>query len=200
MSKIIAMECAERDMSVNPRKLRASGRIPATVYSKNEASLSIDVDGREFKRVYHRDTPSIFTLKVAQEECRAVVKNVQQDPVSFEVQNIEFLKLTEGQELTLSVPVVLVNEAPATKKGGLLLQYLNEIDISCLPKNIPDSVKFDLSVIEDVDTSITVDQLTFPEGVSSATSGDALVLKVSAPSASAAEETEGAEATASAAE
>ena len=183
-ANIPVVEYKIRDMSVNPRKLRSEGSIPATVYAKGEASMSVAICKREFSKLYKNTSTHFVTLKDGSNSFGAVVKNVQDDPISSEIMNVEFLKADKGSKISLTVAIVTENTSIAVKNGGVLLQLLNEIEVEALPGTIPENIVADLSKLEEMESIMTVAQLNYPEGVVPKTSQDAPVFKVKAPKVS----------------
>lgn len=190
-TKIVNLEISERDMSINPRMLRRNGKIPATVYGRGLDSFSVEVDKKIFTHLYYTKKPHLVNLMSNDNKLSALLKNVHVDPRTSEVLNIEFLQVKDDEKVTLSIPLVLENESPAVKKGGILWQLLDEIEIECLPRNIPDKLVYDISRLEDLDISITLADLEYPEGVSPAMSPDKAILKISSPKAEVEEEKPG---------
>ena len=156
-TKIPDIKVADRDMSVNPRKLRREGRLPATVYGRKMEPVCIDLDKRSFTHLYNSQVLHLVTLEKNEEKLRALVKNIQVDPISNEILNIEFLRISEDEKVTLSVPLQLEGEAPAFKKGATMLQLMDTLEVQCLPRYIPDVLPVDMSSIEDVDVTPSPD-------------------------------------------
>jgi large subunit ribosomal protein L25 len=182
-SKSPTIEVRDRDFSVNPRRLRREGRLPATYYGKGSDPVSFDVDKKSFTYLYYSQNPNLILLDKQGEILSAMVKTVQIDPVSGDILNIEFLQIKEGQKVKLSLPLVLENESPAVKTGGVLLQLMNELEVECLPKNIPDAITFDISGLDEVGISITVGDIKYPEGVVPSLANDVPILNISSPKA-----------------
>ena len=180
-TKIPDIKVADRDMSVNPRKLRREGRLPATVYGRKMEPVCIDLDKRSFTHLYNSQVLHLVTLEKNEEKLRALVKNIQVDPISNEILNIEFLRISEDEKVTLSVPLQLEGEAPAFKKGATMLQLMDTLEVQCLPRYIPDVLPVDMSSIEDVDVTITVGDINYPEGIEPVLAKDTPVLRISPP-------------------
>ena len=181
MANIVSLNVSDRDTSINPRQLRREGKIPATVYGKGIDSYSIQLEKKLFTQLYNDKSLHLLSLNKNGEVFSVLLKNVQSDPLTREILNVEFLQVKEDQKVTLSIPLVLENESPAVKKGGILLQFINEIEIECLPKDIPSKIAFDISKIEDIDVNVTVGELEYPNGVIPTLSADIPVIKVSSP-------------------
>ena len=195
-TKIPKIEVKARDMSVNPRMLRREGRLPGTVYGNNMDPVSIDLDNKSFTYLYKTQTLHLASLEKDGNNLTVLVKNIQTDPISQEILNVEFLQVTKDHKVTLKVPIVLEGEAPAYKKGATLLQLLTNLDVSCLPSNIPEVIVFDMTTIEDVDVTISVNDFTYPEGVETTMADGTAVFRICSPKGTDAEGDEAEAATA----
>lgn len=191
-NKVPTIDIADRDFSMNPRALRRSGRIPATVYGRNLDSFSVDLDKKSFSNLYKSQLLGLVNLQKDGNLFNAIVKRVHIDPISTEIENIEFIKVREDQKVKMTLPLMLINESQAVKDGAVLLQLLSELEVECLPKNIPDRIQVDLSKLTEVGMTLNVGQMDYPEGVEPLTLKDTAIVSVSAPKAAAAEETAGA--------
>lgn len=191
MSTIIPeIQVTDRDKSVNPRMLRREGRLPATVYGGRVDSVSIDLDKKNFTYLYYSQFLNLVTLNKGNNKLRALVKNVHIDPISAELLNVEFMRVSDDEKLTLSVPILLEGEAPAFKKAATMLQLMDEVEVECLPQNIPSILIVDMTAVVDVDTTITVADIKYPEGVFTTLPPDTPVLRVSPPRGTAADSEE----------
>jgi large subunit ribosomal protein L25 len=199
-TKVPNIDIAERDKTKNPRMLRREGRIPATVYGKGTESFTVDLDKKLFTYLYINTNPNLVSLAMNGKTFSAIVKRVQVEPISMDILNVEFMQVKADEKVKLSVSLVLENESPAVKLGGVLLQLLNEIEIEALPHNIPDKIIFDISTITDIGVTVNVGDIKYPEGVKPVMSEDIPVLKVNAPTTDSRDETAVAEGAAPAAE
>ena len=173
----------KRDTSLNPRQVRAEGLVPATVYGSGMDSVSIQMDVKEFILAYRKDKNAIFELKVEKETHKAIVKHVQIDPVSDKVLNVEFQRIKSGQKVKVVVPLETFGDSAALKAGGILVSNISEVEVECLPSNIPSTIKVDLSKLENYEDSLTIQQIDFPEGVQPIGNTETITVKVAAPKA-----------------
>lgn len=186
MAKSTDLTVEKRDFSRNPRQLRAEGKVPATVYGHNFDSISIQLDLKTFIGAYKGDKTAILELKCDSNSYSTLVKNVQSNATTDEIYNIEFYQVKTGEKLKVSVPVVLVGESPAVKAGGILRSQHDEIEIECVPKNIPSSIKVDISGLVNLEDSITVGDVKYPEGITPVTASGTPIVKIIAPAGAAA--------------
>lgn len=185
---------SDRDMSVNPRMLRRNGRIPATIYGRGIDPVSIELDKKSFTHLYNTQTQHLVSLKNSGNATRALIKNVHQDPITFEILNVEFQQVTETEKVSLAVAVALEGDAPALKLGSSILQLLDEVSIECFPKDIPAKIVVDMTKCDQMEQTITVANLELPAGVAVTMSEDTVVVRISqAKDSSTEEEAEAAE-------
>lgn len=133
------------------RRLRASGRIPAVVYGAKKQAVAISVDPKQISRILHSESGhnTIFELKVGSESAKSMVVDWQYDPLSGKLLHIDLKRIAMDEKMRVKVPIMLVGEAPGVKQqGGLLDQVLREVEIECLPGDIPSHIDADVSHLE----------------------------------------------------
>lgn len=181
-------------------RLRKSGRIPAVVYG-HEKTHTISIDGREFSQKFKTISENtIITLKTTEGDHDVLVKDYQENLVKRQILHIDFYEIESGKVLRTHVPVHITGNAPGVREGGVLETGLHELEIECLPINIPEVYKVDVSGLA-IGMAIHVSDLTQLDGVRILNSQDQMVVTVSharAEAAPAAEE-EGEEAVVAAA-
>lgn len=148
-------------------RLRLEGRIPGVVYGKNMEPISVEVNQRELSRLLHAKTGerALITLKLEDGkpwEKPVLVKAVQHDPVDGHVVHVDFHAIVLTERLKVKVPLVLKGEPVGVKQdGGTLEHFLREVEVECLPTEIPASVEFDASGLK-VGETVHVRDLTPP--------------------------------------
>jgi large subunit ribosomal protein L25 len=186
------------------RRLRRTGKVPGIVYGGKKPAVSIEVD---HKALYHqlRDEKfhaSILTLALDGAKEEVLLRSVNMHPFKLEVQHIDFQRVSADEKIHMKVPLHFVNadKSPAIKEqGGLITHVLNEIEIRCLPANLPEFVEVDLSHLS-IGHSMHIRELKLPEGVEISLRGDEnpTVASAQIPKAAIAEEEEAAAAAAAA--
>ena len=178
------------------KKLRREGLVPGVVYGHKVNSQSIQVPMRELEHVYLRaGSISLIDLKIGGSDARKVfIHKVQRDPVTHHVRHVDFMEVNLREEITASVPLVLVGEAPAVEnKDGRLLQTLDHVQIRSLPLDLPQLIEVDMSGLAAVGDSIHVSDLKLPENVILLTSEEEMVAKITELAVAEVEEVEEAE-------
>ena len=135
------------------RRLRASGRIPAVLYgSKKEGKapegVPVAVDPKAVLRILHSDSGAntLINLKFDGSEARVMVKEYQLDPVSHHLLHADFYQLAMDKAIVVAVPIVVNGEPAGVKQQGGLLDFVTrEIEVECLPTDIPEHIDVDVT-------------------------------------------------------
>jgi large subunit ribosomal protein L25 len=133
------------------RRLRRSGRIPAVVYGARKAAVAISVDPKQISRILHSASGhnTIFDLNVNGESSKGMVVDWQYDPLTGKLLHIDLKRIAMDEKMRVFVPIHLVGEAPGVKvQGGIMDQVLREVEIECLPGDIPSHIDADVSHLE----------------------------------------------------
>ena len=152
------------------RRLRRAGRVPAVVYGGTEAAQAIELDMNTIllnlrKEAFHA---SVLTLDIEGKKESVLLRDNQMHPYKAIVLHVDFQRVDPNQKLHQKVPLHFINAdvAPGVKlSGGLVSHTMNELDVSCLPANLPAFIEVDLKDLK-VGQSIHVKDLTLPKGVS----------------------------------
>ena len=134
-------------------RLRASGKIPAVVYGSRQAGkapegVAVSVDPKALLRILHSESGAntLINLKVDGGEARVMVKEYQLDPVTHALLHADFYQLAMDKEITVTVPIVLKGEPRGVKvQGGVLDFVTRDIQVQCLPTDIPEHIDIDVS-------------------------------------------------------
>ncbi len=153
------------------RRLRREDKVPAIVYGADKEPVSVTlahnklVQAQEFEAFYSH----VLTLDIAGEKVDAIVKDMQRHPYKPKILHVDFLRVDASKAIHTTVPVHFINEetAPAIKtEGGHAEHHINEIDVACLPGNLPEFIEVDLTNVA-LGQTLHLSDVTFPEGVSS---------------------------------
>jgi large subunit ribosomal protein L25 len=169
-------------------KLRAEGRVPATIYGRKAAPQNLEVNAREFSDLLHHSVSEnlLVDLSVdsdARAQRLALVQDVQHHPLSGKVLHVDFHEISPDENVTVLVPVETTGEAAGVKTGGGVLEHiLHKVKVRCLPKHLPEQILVDVSSLE-IGKSIHLGELKAPEGVEILGDKHISVLAVAAPRA-----------------
>jgi large subunit ribosomal protein L25 len=166
------------------RKLRAAGRVPAVVYGHGEETRSLTVDAHELERLFaqiHKEN-TIINLKISGDraEIRALVREVQAHPFRGDILHVDFYQIHAGERITVEVPIVLTGTPEGVKLGGMLQHALDGLEVRCLPDQIPNEIRVDVSQLG-IGDSVHVGDLSVPEGVELLVDEERTVCSVIAP-------------------
>jgi len=180
-------ETRERAGKGASRALRREGRVPAVIYGGKEAPTTIHLEEKELVKQLGTGhfMNSIVEIKLGSEILRTLPKDVSLHPVTDRPEHVDFLRMTKGGKIGVSVPVVFINEdaSPGLKKGGVLNVVRHELELVCENDKIPGEIEIDVTGKE-VGDSIHISELTLPEGSESAiTDRDFTIATLVAPSA-----------------
>jgi len=130
------------------RRVRVSGKIPAVLYGAGKDAVSVSLDPRHVSRILHSQTGhnTIFDLALGGEQTKAMIVDWQYEPIKGALMHIDLKRIAMDKKLTVSVPIVLKGESAGVKQeGGILEQMLREVEIECLPADIPSAIEADIS-------------------------------------------------------
>jgi large subunit ribosomal protein L25 len=154
-------------------RLRRQGKIPAVVYGHTEP-LTVAVDAREFRTAFKRITENtIVELALPEGVHEVLVKDYQRDNMSGEILHLDFYEFERGKALRTRVPVRLTG----VKEGGILETLIHDLDIECLPRDLPESIVVDISDLA-LNHSVHVRDLPLAEGVRAINNPDQVVCVV----------------------
>src|SRR5271157_1169990 len=130
------------------RRVRAAGKVPAVVYGAGKDAAAVAVDPRQVLRILKSESGhnTIFDLALGNDRVKAMIVDWQFEPIKGHLLHVDLLRIAMDKKLTVTVPVVLKGEALGVKtEGGILEQLLREVEIECLPADIPKSIEADVS-------------------------------------------------------
>lgn len=184
MAKILDLQAEVRTQSGTSavKRMRKAGTIPAALYGRKVKPSSIQVHGKTFSKLLAGSASDniLVSLKIAGEEQLALVQEVQHDYLRGGILHIDFHAVAADEEIHANVPVVTVGEAKGAKQGGLVEAIHHEIEVRCLPKDLPESIEIDVTHLE-VGQGVHVSEIKFPEGVTCHLGGDVVIVMCEEP-------------------
>jgi large subunit ribosomal protein L25 len=130
------------------RRVRRDGKIPAVLYGAGKESRPVSVDPRQVSRILHSQTGynTIFDLTLDGERTKAMIVDWQYEPIRGALLHIDLKRIAMHEKLRVNVPIVLKGEAAGVKQqGGILEQIAREVELECLPDDIPTAIEADVS-------------------------------------------------------
>lgn len=167
------------------RQLRATGKIPAVVYGAGRETVPILVDRRALSDAFRGGAGenAIFLLKLqgSDQSRHAMIKELQRDPLSRRPLHLDFVRVLMDTKIRVSVPVEVVGVARGVKTDGGILDFVTrEIEIECLPGNIPEHLPVEVSDLG-IGDALRVSEVTAPEGVEIVDDLEKVVLHIAHP-------------------
>ncbi|MFO8023726.1 50S ribosomal protein L25/general stress protein Ctc [Thiohalophilus sp.] len=150
------------------RRLRRTGRVPAVMYGagKDPVMLTLDHDDLVNQLKSEAFFSSILTVKMDQGEDQAIIKDLQRHPGKPYILHMDLLRVSATEAIRVNVPLHFMNEekCPGVKEGGVITHNLTEVEVSCLPKNLPEYIELDLGDLA-LDQTVHMSELKLPAGV-----------------------------------
>ncbi|MGI9239356.1 MAG: 50S ribosomal protein L25, partial [Verrucomicrobiales bacterium] len=170
MSKHVTLNAQKRTTSgtAAARRSRREGLIPGVIYGAQQDEYPIQVDAKNFGEILRASASENFLVDLKIEGAKeaqklALVQDVQHHPINNQILHIDFNAVREDTEIHAYVPIHLTGDAPGVKAGGVIEQQHHEIEVHCLPTNLPESLEINIGELEMGDT-LHISDLQFPEG------------------------------------
>jgi len=162
--------------SLKARKHRVSGLIPAILYGHKQESMMFLLNEKEFSTVLNTEAKMV-NLKWNGSEEIALIKDVQFDTFGRKILHVDFVRIALTEKVTTHVPVVLYGTSQGVKEGGILDHALKEIEIECLPTEIPKNIRINISELA-IGNTIHISDLELPANAKVLRNPDAIVVSV----------------------
>ena len=151
------------------RRLRHNGKVPAIVYGAGRPPRNITLDQNSLLRQAQNESffSSILTVKVGDRTQPCILKDIQVHPAKRQVLHLDLQRIVENEKIRMDIPLhfIGIDTCPGVKlNGGAISQVISEVEVSCLPANLPEYIEVDLSNM-DLDQTLHLSDLIIPEGV-----------------------------------
>ena len=151
------------------RRLRRQGKVPAVIYGAGRDPRNLMFDHNKVLR--QLDDPSFYSsilnVKVGEKSRAAIVKDIQRHPSKKQIIHIDLQRIVEDEQIKMQIPIHYLGEEDAVGVkigGGTVTKIMTELEISCLPKDLPEFLEVDISELE-LDQMLNVSDISLPEGV-----------------------------------
>jgi large subunit ribosomal protein L25 len=197
----IRVDARDKKRKRDAKRLLRSGKIPGILYGPKTQAIALALDKREFSSgVADLEGSHLVRLKSESRELAdkvALVKDMQYHPISGDVIHTDLYEVDLTAKITVNVPLHFIGKAEGVVRGGILQPIVREIEVECLPLDIPAFFDVDVSAL-DIGDSVHIEELTMPEGVSAVFESNLALVAVVPPTveeapAAAAAPVEGAE-------
>ncbi|MDR2542101.1 MAG: 50S ribosomal protein L25 [Treponema sp.] len=179
MSKVVLQAKNRQNVgSAESRRIRKSGRIPAVIYGRSGSAVSIDMDSSDFiKNTKGISESTIIKLEVENKSYDAFVKDTQRNIIDGKILHIDFYEVESGVVLRAKVSLVLQGNPIGVREGGMLENPFHEIEIECLPSDLPERIEIDISGLK-ANQSLYVRDIPLAKGIRLLTNPDQVVALV----------------------
>lgn len=150
------------------RRLRRAGKVPAILYGAHRDPRPLALDHAALMHQTQSEAffSSILTITVGDKSQPCIVKDLQRHPYKSQILHVDLQRVLEDEKIRVTVPVHFIGEkvAPGVKKGGIVSHVVTELEITCLPKDLPEFIEADMSGV-DLEGVLYLSDLQIPEGV-----------------------------------
>jgi len=164
-------------------KIKAQGLVPGVIYGGKDVPQPVSLNAREIYNLLSHATSEhvLVDLEIGGANRLALIQEVQHDPIKRTILHVDFHAVKADEILHSKIPVETIGEPSGVKNfGGILEIAIHELEIECLPKDLPERISLDVSALN-VGEAIHVKDIKLPEGVSTRLDGELSVVRVSAP-------------------
>ena len=169
------------------KQVRRTGNVPVNLYGHGMTPLSLQVGKKEFHETLHTKAGENVVINLRVEgldlkESTCLIKDIQHNPVSDFIDHVDLMVISLTEKIDVKVPLVVLNAAEAVglKEGGILDVIHHEIEVECLPTEIPEKVEVDAKPLK-INDAVYAKDLVFPEGVTCKMDPDEVVLALHPP-------------------
>jgi len=151
------------------RRLRHEGKVPAIIYGAGRPPRSITFDHNKVAQQLENESfySSILNIKVGEKSQAAILKDIQRHPSKRQIMHLDLQRIVEDQQIKMNVPIHYIGEDMAvgvTEGGGTVTKMVNEVEVTCLPKDLPEYLDLDITELG-LDEMMYLTDIKVPEGV-----------------------------------
>lgn len=174
------------------KQMRREGFVPSVIYGGGSENKNVKVHAKTFRDMLNHAVSDSILVNLDVEGSGtqlAFLQDVQHNAITGEILHVDFLAVNADSSINANLPLELTGEAVGVAAGGLLEQMLHSLEVSCLPKDLPESILADVSAL-DIGDALNIGALALPEGVTPALNADVVVAIVAKARVVAADEEE----------
>ncbi|GAA5186091.1 50S ribosomal protein L25/general stress protein Ctc [Ferrimonas gelatinilytica] len=150
------------------RRLRREGQVPAVLYGGDKEPLSLTLSHNAVNRAQENEAfySHVLTLNINGKKQEVIVKAIQRHPYKPKLLHLDFQRIVRGEAMNATVPLHFINEeeSPGVRAGGTVMHLLNEVEVHCLPKDLPEFIEVDIVALDN-GQSLHLTDITLPKGV-----------------------------------
>lgn len=178
MMDTLVVEKRDQTGSSASRKMRKSGLVPAILYGHGQGNENLAITSKEVRALIRHNSKMVQLSGAAKDT--ALVSSLQWDALGIDVLHVDLIRVDMNQKVAVTVPVQLYGEPAGSKAGGMFLQAMHTVEISCPAGSIPESIRMDVSGLGVGDTCAAKD-LDLPAGAELVTTAGTMVAQVEKP-------------------
>jgi large subunit ribosomal protein L25 len=169
--------------SAGSRRLLRAGKIPAVIYGSRTKPIHIVINAHMFAQAINTISEStLITINIAGDEHEVLVKDFQENLMTDVIHHVDFYEVVRGEKLRAFVTLSFEGNPVGCKKGGILDIILHEVEVECLPKDLPSDIKVNVTPI-DLNGHLSVKDILVPEGIEILHEDNETIANVKAPKA-----------------
>ena len=175
------LKAATRDLlGKSSRRLHGQGKLAAVVYGHNTNATPLVLDRLEFQKVFLKSGRThLVDLVVDGRTDKVLVREIQTHPRRLGPIHVDFYQVNLEEKITVEVPVHLVGESAAVKRGDAdILQPIHSLRVECLPSDIPEAFEVDMTPLEEIESEVRISDIKMPKGVTVLIDPEELVVKI----------------------
>ena len=172
-----------KDTGKKVEKIRKQGMVPGVLYGPTIKSQSLEIDLKEFEKIYKEaGESSLISLTLAKENFLVLIHAVEINALSQKPIHVDFYQPRLDEEIEATIPLVFEGEAAAARDlGGTLVKNIHEVEVKALPQNLPHEIKVNIDKLKTFEDSILIQDLLLPQGVKVLKEADEAVVFVASP-------------------
>jgi large subunit ribosomal protein L25 len=166
------------------RRIRREGNVPAILYGPDVENISLILNKRDIFDILKSETGenTIFQVDLEKDKPEVMIKDYQQDVTTDEILHVDLFRISMDKEIRVTVPIVLTGDPVGVKAEGGFVEFVTrEVEIECLPRDIPENIEVDIRALH-LNQSLKVEDLAQMEGVEMISDPHAMIVMVEAPS------------------
>ena len=165
------------------KSLRREGIIPAVVYGGKEGAVPLELDLKEFSKLFKTaGETTLIKLFVGDSAKNVLIHDVNRDPVTETINHVDFYEVKMDEKITAKVPLVFIGDAPAVADlDGVLVKAMQELEVRALPAHLPREIEVDISSLKTFDNNIVVKDIKLPPNVETTENPETSVAAVTPP-------------------
>jgi len=179
----LKVQTRKKEAGKSLNSLRQAGQVPAIFYGNKAKPISLVVDYLSFQKVFaETGENTVLSLEIDGQKKKVLVKDVQYDPVTGSFLHVDFLAIDVTKKITATIPFEFIGSSKAVKEdGGVLVKSIDEMEVECLPTDLPKEIKVSIDLLNTFDDVIKVGDLNIPAKVSISLNKDDVVATVTPP-------------------